>query len=1055
MEGVSRVAGLGLELLNQSNYRIWKTCMESYFVGEGLWDVVVVGGVAAPENVAANAEALKKWKQLNAKAEFVLKRSISHGLFEHIIGCGSAREIWQTLDRLFNKRNEARLQMLENELAAAKQTGPISEYFLKVKNLCSEISLLNPEERISEARTKRYIIRGLLPEYTPFITSIQGWTQQPSLEELENLLSSQESLAMQMVGTSIKEESNSASFVKKGSAHRGKGKMDEATSEHSNVPKKSFKCYRCGKLGHIRKNCRVKLKSGNFASSSDSTKKFDQQKEEDWNACFHVDLTNSEGEQAAEKITRETCLAAEGASRRKQSITKEWIVDSGCGHHITGDESTFSLSRVYNNGSGIVTADNTVHQIQKEGTVIIDNDHGESITLNSVYYVPGIRKNLFSVANAVDAGNFVLFGPEDVKFLRNVKEIKADVIHTGTRVNDLFVLSASNSYIEKMSSNNTTSLWHARLGHLCMAKLKVMAQKKLVDVLPEVLKLEDQGVCQGCQFGKAHRLPFDNSSSRCKTPLERIHSDLMGPTRTASYSGYTYMLLFVDDYTRFTWVYFVKHKSEVFSRFLEFKETVEGELCRKIRVLRTDNGGEFCSNEFLSYCRKNGIKREFSCPETPQQNGIAERKIRHLVETWKSWLHMKNLPKELWAEGMRCAAHVINRVPLSPINFKSPFEMLFDVKPSVKYFRVFGSICYVHIPDSRRSKLDAKAMKCIFIGYDEGRKGWRCLDPTTFKYVVSRDVVFDEISSYYSKDASVQESDTITLPLSHSLEGSSEEDHGERGSFVSPRDDSPEEETRSQRPRRNIVKPSRFRDDNFVTTFSCFLANPVDDEEPSSYDEARGVKEWEAAMKEEMDALQTNQTWDLVSKPPDVQPVSCKWVFRIKRKTDGSIDRYKARLVARGFSQKYGEDYEETFSPVAKMTSVRIVLALAACFGWKLWQLDVKNAFLYGELDRPIYMDQPPGFVVEDRPNLVCKLKKALYGLKQAPRAWYGKIAEYLRFCGYVASESDSSLFIKKRQGLMVIVLLYVDDIILTGSNYVEISCLQDELSLRFDMKKL
>ncbi|KAG6485405.1 hypothetical protein ZIOFF_053942 [Zingiber officinale] len=523
---------------------------------------------------------------------------------------------------------------------------------------------------------------------------------------------------------------------------------------------------------------------------------------------------------------------------------------------------------LHDSGRGIITADNTVHKIQKEGAIVIDNNPGESITLKSVYHVPRIQKNLFSVANAVDDGNFVLFGPRDVKFLRNVKEIKADVVHTGTRVDDLFVLSASNSYIENMSSNDNSSLWNARLGHLNMTKLK---------------------------FGKADRLPFESSNSRCTIPLERIHSDLMGPTRTDFYSGSHYMLLFVDDYTRFTWVYFVKHKLEVFSRFLEFKETVEEELCRKIKILWTDNGGEFCSNEFFSFGRNNGIKREMSCPKTPQQNGLAERKIRHFVETCKCWLHAKNLSKELWAEGMKCAAYVINRVPLSPTNNKAPYELLFDVKPNVKYFRVFSSICYVHVSESQRSKLDAKAIKSV------------CKE----------------------------ENDTITLPSSHSSKNVFEENQGERKNLRSIQNDGSQEETNNQRPRRNIVRLSHYKDDNFVTNFYCFFANPIDDDEPSSYVEAKGVKEWEAAMKEEMDALQKNQTWDLVLKPTEVQPVSCKWVFRIKRKDDGSIDRFKARLVAR-------------------------------------------------------------------------------------------------------ASEADSSLFIKKRQGLIVIILLYMDDIILTGSNYAE-----------------
>ncbi|KAG6509746.1 hypothetical protein ZIOFF_027751 [Zingiber officinale] len=765
--------------------------------GKPVWNhilLVKIYGMSSSSMVLldapANAEALKNWKQRNAKAEFVLKRSISHEIFEHIMGCASAREIWDTLDRLFNKKNEARLQLLENELAVAKQDGmSCSEFFLKVKNLCSEISLLNPEEKISNARLKRYIIRGLRPEYTPFVTSIQGWAQQSSLEEFENLLSSQELLARQMAGTRIKEESSNALFTKKGDSMKDESKPER---ESSKLPKKSFKCYRCGKLGHIKRNCRVKLKSGNYA---DVEEKREEQKEENWSHCFLADSIIEDSQWVP-------CLMTEENLNEKISTNKEWIVDSGCGHHITGDESILSRSWTHDDRSGILTADNTVHKIRKEGTVVVDNDHGESITLNSVYHVPGIQKNLFSVANAVDAGNFVLFGPRDVKFLRNVKEIKADVVHTGTRVKDLFVLSTSNSYIEKMRSNDTSSLWHARLGHINMTKMRAIIQKKLVEGLPDSMKIDNEGVCEGCQFGKSHRLPFQNSTSRCMTPLERIHSDLMGPTKTTSYSEGNYMLLFVDDYSRFTWVYFVKHKSETFSIFLDFKKIVEGELGRKIKTLRTDNGGEFCSNEFLSFCRDNGIKRELSCPDTPQQNGVAERKIRHLVETCKSWLHAKKLSKELWAEGMNCAAHVINRTPLSSTNNKAPYELLYGVKPNVKHFRVFGSLCYVHLQDSQRSKLDAKAVKCVFVGYDERRKGWRCLDPTTNKCVVSRNVIFDEISSYHFEEPPREENDMVTLPLSRFPENSSLETQEERGSV-----DQGENVQNNQRPRRNVDRP--------------------------------------------------------------------------------------------------------------------------------------------------------------------------------------------------------------------------------------------------------
>ncbi|KAM1630317.1 hypothetical protein ACFX2K_018465 [Malus domestica] len=208
-------------------------------------------------------------------------------------------------------------------------------------------------------------------------------------------------------------------------------------------------------------------------------------------------------------------------------------------------------------------------------------------------------------------------------------------------------------------------------------------------------------------------------------------------------------------------------------------------------------------------------------------------------------------------------------------------------------------------------------------------------------------------------------------------------------------------------------------------------------------------------MKEEIDALQQNQTWDLVPKPRDVKSISCKWVYKIKRRPDGSIERYKARLVARGFSQQYGLDYDETFSPVAKLTTVRVLLALAANKDWNLWQMDVKNAFLHGELDREIYMIQPMGFQSQDHPEYVCKLRKALYGLKQAPRAWYGKIAEFLTQSGYSVTPADSSLFVKANEGKLAIVLVYVDDLIITGDDEAEILRTNENLSVRFQMKEL
>jgi len=180
------------------------------------------------------------------------------------------------------------------------------------------------------------------------------------------------------------------------------------------------------------------------------------------------------------------------------NFERDWIVDSGCGHHLTGDQSKFSTFREYNRHDVIVTADNTVHNMEKEGTVVINEKQKDTITLNSVFHIPGMKKNLFSVANVVDARNYFLFGPRDVKFLRNIKVLKADIVHSSKRVNDLYVLSASNSYIEKMSSNDNTHIWHTRLGHLSMDKLKAMVKLNLVKGLPNLRNFDGGEVCEGC-----------------------------------------------------------------------------------------------------------------------------------------------------------------------------------------------------------------------------------------------------------------------------------------------------------------------------------------------------------------------------------------------------------------------------------------------------------------------------------------------------------------------------------------------------------------------------
>jgi histone deacetylase 1/2 len=226
-------------------------------------------------------------------------------------------------------------------------------------------------------------------------------------------------------------------------------------------------------------------------------------------------------------------------------------------------------------------------------------------------------------------------------------------------------------------------------------------------------------------------------------------------------------------------------------------------------------------------------------------------------------------------------------------------------------------------------------------------------------------------------------------------------------------------------------------------------------EEPLNLQDAFSSKQWKQAMDEEFVALMKKKTWHLVPEKRGTNVTDSRWVYRIKRRADGSIDRYKARLVAKGFKQRYGIDYEDTFSPVVKIATVRLVLSIAVSRGWRLRQLDVKNAFLHGILEEEVYMRQPPGYENKNKPGYISKLDKALYGPKQAPRAWYSRLSSQLISFGFVASKSDASLFIYHKHGVTIYMLVYVDDIILVSSSEEATNVLLKDLSEKFALKDL
>lgn len=236
----------------------------------------------------------------------------------------------------------------------------------------------------------------------------------------------------------------------------------------------------------------------------------------------------------------------------------------------------------------------------------------------------------------------------------------------------------------------------------------------------------------------------------------------------------------------------------------------------------------------------------------------------------------------------------------------------------------------------------------------------------------------------------------------------------------------------------------------------ALMAQVLSVDKPSTFEEARKEKKWNAAMDAKIQAVQKNRTWDLVKLPKGKKAISCRWLYKTKYRADGFIDKHKARLVAKGYKQQEGSDYQETFSLVVKMNTVCIILALVAQLNWKLYQKDVKSAFLNENLSKEVYMEQSSGYVQKGKEDYVSRLKKALYGLKQAPRAWYEKIDRYFLNTGFVRSSLDSNLYMKVRDSKsMTFMILYVDDLLITGNDSVMISYLKKDLQMNFEMTDL
>ncbi|MGA1314002.1 MAG: reverse transcriptase domain-containing protein [Pelagibacteraceae bacterium] len=751
-----------------------------------------------------------------------------------------------------------------------------------------------------------------------------------------------------------------------------------------------------------------------------------------------------------------------------------FILDSGATIHCINDPSLFESVDEDHDPLRITVANNSVVHSKQMGTVLIDlkDKNGKSHThrLSNVVYHPDFSDNLLSVRRLWDDHSISSKFGSSCELHDHSKACTYVVPLSNSRHYTVQVFRVK---IEPSDAN----LLHSRLGHCSLRRLKAAASTS--DGLPSCHFPSDDGVfadCDACCAGGSKRKSLPPVNKHVFTYFgERLSSDLC--LFPEGIGGYTYLLNIVDAYTRYCVCYPLRSKLADVVRecFLAFLDAFRYHLpSDQIVTWHTDNGGEFISNDLDEFCREFCIHRSFTVPYTPHQNGLAERLWGILLRTVRIVMHASRLPIRFWVYAAQHACMLHNMLPSRAFQLaSSPYEKLFGKKPNLSKIRVWGCLAWYHLePKDIESKLAPRSVPAVHLGLDPKRHGYIVLVPSLKRITTAVNLKFNESKfvklddnngivdvpgdgalvdfpnevyketrddthvDHVDKPMASQPSDELVLDDADEFDPKSIADRPTRSEQVE-KGKNPPRKTRNNAPLYALyaddVSPSVL-----LATPDHLLSNVV---EPKSYREAvsgRYAERWKAAMLEEVKTLQEHGTWVVVERskvPKDRKVTKSKWVFKVKVKRDGSIERFKARFVVCGYSQVLGQDYTQSFSATLRCTSLRVILAIAS--GKKLWlaHFDVKNAFTQSDIDHIIFVEPPAGFEQKGKDGLimVLQLVKSLYGTKQASRLWQEKLRHHLtENMGFVMSQADPCLFVRgdaDSENYMILGV-YVDDIV-------------------------